>query len=166
MRVGVALGSNIGDRLENLRRARSAIFSLSKVTKPFLTSSVYATAPIDCESGAGEFLNAVIEFGFEGDPRDLMTEFRGIEASLGRPARHARNESRTIDVDLLYADDMQVHDRDLHIPHPRMAGRLFVMQPLAEIRPALILPGQQRSAAEIVAALQKSDTVRPLTNEW
>jgi 2-amino-4-hydroxy-6-hydroxymethyldihydropteridine diphosphokinase len=166
MRVGVALGSNIGERLENLRKAGSAIHSLSKVTGPFLASSIYATAPIDCESGAGEFLNAVIELGYEGDPRDLMTEFQGIEASLGRPSRHTRNESRTIDIDLLYAGDMQVHDRDLEIPHPRMARRLFVMQPLAEIRPELILPGQQKSAAEIVAALQKSDTVRPLTNEW
>lgn len=166
MRVGVALGSNIGDRLENLRSARNAIFSLPKVTGPFLASSVYATAPIECESGAGEFLNAVIEFGYQGDPRDLMAEFRGIEASLGRPSHHARNESRTMDVDLLYADDAQVHYRDLEIPHPRMAGRLFVMQPLAEIRPELILPGQQESAAEIVAALQKSDTVPPLTNEW
>jgi 2-amino-4-hydroxy-6-hydroxymethyldihydropteridine diphosphokinase len=166
MRVGVALGSNIGDRLENLRSARRAIFSLPKVTGPFLASSVYSTAPIDCESGAGEFLNAVIEFGYEGDPRKVMTEFRKIEASLGRPSRHARNESRTIDVDLLYGNGMQVHDPDLEIPHPRMTSRLFVMQPLAEIRPELILPGQQKSAAEILAALQKSDTVRPLTNEW
>jgi len=166
MRVGVALGSNVGDRLENLRKARSAIHSLSKVTAPFLASSIYATAPIDCESGAGEFLNAVIELGYEGDPRDLMMAFQGIEASLGRPSRRTRNESRTIDIDLLYAGDMQVHDRALEIPHPRMAGRLFVMQPLAEIRPELILPGQQKAAAEIVAALQKSDTVRPLTNEW
>jgi 2-amino-4-hydroxy-6-hydroxymethyldihydropteridine diphosphokinase len=166
MRVGVALGSNIGDRTENLRSARSAIFSLPKVTGPFLASSVYETAPIDCESGAGEFLNAVIEFGYEGDPRELMTEFGKIEASLGRPSRHARNESRTIDVDLLYADEMQVHDRYLEIPHPRMSARLFVMQPLAEIRPELILPGQQKSAAEIVATLQKSDTVLALTNEW
>jgi 2-amino-4-hydroxy-6-hydroxymethyldihydropteridine diphosphokinase len=166
MRVGVALGSNIGDRLENLRRARSAIHSLSKVTKPFLASSIYATAPIGCESGAGEFLNAVIEFGYEGDARDLMTEFQGIEASLGRPSRHTRNESRTIDIDLLYAGDMQVNERDLAIPHPRIAGRLFVMRPLAEIRPELILPGQQETVAEIVATLQNSDTVRPLTNEW
>ncbi len=166
MRVGVALGSNIGDRMENLRHGRRAIFSLPGVTGPFLASSVYATAPIDCESGAGEFLNAVIEFGYESNPRNLLREFGKIEASLGRPSRHARNESRTMDVDLLYADDMQVHDPDLDIPHPRMTSRLFVMQPLAEIRPELILPGQQESVAEIVAALQKSDTIRPLTNEW
>lgn len=166
MRVGVALGSNIGDRLGNLRRARSAIYSLPKVTQPFLASSVYATAPIDCESGAGEFLNAVIEFEYDGNPRDLMAGFRRIEAGLGRRSRHARNESRTIDVDLLYAGDLEVRDPDLEIPHPRMAGRLFVMQPLAEIQPGLILPGQQKSAAEIVAALQKTDTVPPLTNEW
>jgi 2-amino-4-hydroxy-6-hydroxymethyldihydropteridine diphosphokinase len=61
---------------------------------------------------------------------------------------------------------MQVADKHLEIPHPRMTGRLFVMQPLAEIRPELILPGEDTSVSEIVAALQKSDTVRALTNDW
>jgi 2-amino-4-hydroxy-6-hydroxymethyldihydropteridine diphosphokinase len=166
MRVGVALGSNVGSRLENLSKARAAIYSLPKVAKPFLASSVYETAPVGCGSGAGEFLNAVIEFEYQGDPRELMAEFRRIEVRLGRPSRHARNENRTIDIDLLYADDMRVQDPVLEIPHPRMASRLFVMQPLAEIRPELIFPGQRKPVAEIVAALQKTDTVRALTNEW
>jgi 2-amino-4-hydroxy-6-hydroxymethyldihydropteridine diphosphokinase len=166
MRVGVALGSNLGDRLCNLQQARAAIQALPDVAPPFLASSVFVTAPVDCEKDAGEFLNAVIEFDYHGNLQHLMKEFRHIEASLGRPVRHARNQSRTVDLDLLYAGEMQISERHLEVPHPRMTGRLFVMQPLAEIRPELILPGQQESAAEIVAALQKSDTVRPLTNEW
>lgn len=166
MRVGVALGSNLGDRLGNLQRARAAVQVLPDVAPPFLASSVFVTAPVDCEKDAGEFFNAVIEFDYHGNLLRLMKELRHIEASLGRPTHHARNQSRTIDLDLLYAGEMQVSEKHLEIPHPRMAGRLFVMQPLAEIRPALILPGRQKSVAEIVAALQKSDTVRPLTNEW
>ncbi len=166
MRVGVALGSNLGDRLGNLKKARAAIHALPDVAPRFLASSVFVTAPVDCEEDAGEFLNAVIEFDYHGNLLHLMKEFRHIEASLGRPAHHARNQSRTLDLDLLYAGRMQVSEKHLEIPHPRMTNRLFVMQPLAEIRPELILPGQEKSAAEIVAALQKSDTIRPLTNEW
>ena len=166
MRVGIALGSNLGDRLGNLQQARAAIHTLPDVAPPFLASRVFATAPVDCETGAGEFLNAVVEFDYHGNLRHLMKELRHIEASLGRPSHHARNRSRTMDLDLLYAGEMQVSEKHLEIPHPRMTSRLFVMQPLAEIRPELILPGQQKSATEIVAALQKTDTVRPLTNEW
>jgi 2-amino-4-hydroxy-6-hydroxymethyldihydropteridine diphosphokinase len=166
MRVGLALGSNLDDRMDQLQTARAAIFALARARPPFLISPVYATEAISCESGAGEFLNAVIEVGYEGDLRGLLADCRRIEATLGRPSGHARNQSRTIDIDLLYADDIQLREPDLQIPHPRMAGRLFVMQPLAEIRPELILPGQQQPVAEIVAGLEKSDTVRALTNEW
>jgi len=68
MRTAVALGSNLGDRLENLRAARKAIIDLADVKPPILSSAVYETEPIGCEPGAAKFLNAVIEFEYHGDP--------------------------------------------------------------------------------------------------
>ena len=73
MRTAVALGSNIGDRLENLRAARKAIFDLANVKPPILSSAVYETEPVGCEPGAGKFLNAVVEFEYEGDPRVYLS---------------------------------------------------------------------------------------------
>ena len=166
MRVGVALGSNLGDRLRNLQHARAAIQALPDVASPFLASSVFITAPVDCEKDAGDFLNAVIEFDYHGNAQHLLKELRQIEASLGRPTRHARNQSRTIDLDLLYAGDMQISDKHLEIPHPRMAGREFVLQPLAQIRPEMILPGGTAPVSELLAALPKTDRLRALTNDW
>src|SRR4051812_3545889 len=118
MRAGVALGSNLGDRLRNLQAARTAILSLPDVGPPFLSSGIFATAPVDCAPGAGEFFNAVIEMDYSGNVQHLMKAFRQIEAMLGRPSRHPRNENRTIDIDLLYAGEMEIHDKHLQIPHP------------------------------------------------
>src|SRR3989441_2565906 len=67
MRTAVALGSNIGDRLENLRAARKAIFDLANVKSPILSSAVYETEPVGCEPGAGKFLNAVVEFEYRSE---------------------------------------------------------------------------------------------------
>ncbi len=68
MRTAVALGSNLGDRLDNLRAARKAILDLADVQPPILSSAIYETDPVGCEPGAGKFLNAVVEFDYDGDP--------------------------------------------------------------------------------------------------
>ena len=72
MRTGVALGSNLGDRLGNLRAARKAILALPNVKPPVLSSVIYETEPVGCEPGAEKFLNAVVEFDYEGDPMQLL----------------------------------------------------------------------------------------------
>src|SRR5690348_5443923 len=104
MRVGIALGSNLGDRLVNLRAARQAIIDLVG-NQSLLASSVYETEPVDCEPDAGKFLNAVLEIEYDGDPTELLEELIRLEESLGRQRHHAQNISRKIDIDLLYADD-------------------------------------------------------------
>ncbi len=166
MRVGVALGSNLGDRLENLRSAKAALVQLPGVDVPVAASPIYATAPVDCEEGAAEFLNAVVEFEYDGDPRELLPQLKAIEAALGRPSQHVRNASRAIDIDLLYAATVEVYDEGLQLPHPRMAARRFVLQPLADIRPDLVLPGQTKPASELLAMLDDSSKVLRLTNDW
>lgn len=166
MRTAVALGSNLGDRLKNLRAARNAIVDLAGVAPPILSSSIYETDPVDCEAGAEKFLNAVVEIGYKGDPSDLLRKLKAIENELGRPAEHARNVSRSIDIDLLYCDNIQIDDGKLQLPHPRMHLRRFVLEPLADIRPDLILPAQTKSIRQLLASLDQSVTVVRLTNGW
>src|SRR6266704_3048086 len=98
MRTAVALGSNLGDRLANLHAARNAIVDLvrqrtdspwqARVQPPILASAIYETDPVGCEPGAGKFLNAVLEFDYEGDPLELLKSLREIEETLGRPPNH------------------------------------------------------------------------------
>jgi 2-amino-4-hydroxy-6-hydroxymethyldihydropteridine diphosphokinase len=166
MRTGVALGSNLGDRLGILRAARKAIVGLAGVQPPVLSSAVYETDAIDCEPGAGKFLNAVLEFDYEGDPTDLWKKLMEIESALGRLRDHARNVSRKIDIDLLYGGEIRIDTGELQLPHPRLHLRRFVLQPLVDIRPDLILPNQTKTVRELLAELDESGKVVRLTNEW
>ena len=166
MRTAVALGSNLGDRLENLRAARRAILGLSNVKPPILSSAIYETDPVDCEPGANKFLNAVIEFDYDRDPPSLLEELIRIEKALGRKRDHPKNVSRTIDIDMLYYDQRIIEDERLQLPHPRMHLRKFVLQPLANIRPGLILPGQTQTVDELAAKVENSGEVVPFMDKW
>ena len=166
MRTAVALGSNLGDRLENLRAARKAILGLSNVKPPILSSAIYETDPVDCEPGANKFLNAVIEFNYEGGPASLLEELIRIEEARGRNRAHLKNVSRTIDIDLLYCGEHNIEDERLQLPHPRMHLRKFVLQPLANIRPGLILPGQTQTVDELAAKVDNSGELVPFIDEW
>jgi 2-amino-4-hydroxy-6-hydroxymethyldihydropteridine diphosphokinase len=166
MRTGIALGSNLGDRLATLRAARKAIVDLAGVEPPLLSSAIYETEPVDCESGAEKFLNAVLEFDYEGDPVNLLKKLTEIEGALGRPRHRARNVSRQIDIDLLYLGDMKIDTPEVQLPHPRMHSRRFVLQPLADIRPDLVLPRQTKTVRDLLARHDDSSKVVRLTNDW
>jgi len=166
MRTAVALGSNLGDRLENLRAARKAIIDLPDVKPPILSSAVYETEPIGCEPGAAKFLNAVVEFEYHGDPASSLEQFIGIEELLGRKRDHLKNVSRTIDLDLLYCGDQRITDERLQLPHPRMHLREFVLRPLADIRPDLVLPLQTKMVRELLADSEQSGEVVRFVDYW
>src|SRR6478672_11370793 len=166
MRTAVALGSNIGDRLENLRAARKAIFDLANVKPPIFSSAVYETEPVGCEPGAGKFLNAVIEFAFDGDPARLLEQLIQIEETLGRKRDHPRNVSRIIDVDLLYRDEQRINDKQLQLPHPRLHLREFVLRPLADIQPNLMVPGQKKAIRELLAEVEQSGGGVSYADTW
>jgi len=166
MRTGVALGSNLGDRMENLRAARKEIVDLADVAPPILSSAIYETDPMGCEPGAGKFLNAVLEFDYDGDPAELLAELRRIEESLGRARNHLRNVSRKIDIDLLYCGNLKIDNEQLQLPHLRMHLRKFVLQPLAEIRPEMVLPNQTKTVRELLAQLGESAKVMRLSDDW
>lgn len=154
-RVGIALGSNLGDRAANLEAARLLLRKISLPGEPFLQASDYQTEPQDCPPGSPVFCNSVVEIYWEGDPEHLLELTQSIERDLGRARGPERNAPRIIDVDLLYFGDEIVETRILELPHPRIAERRFVLEPLAEIRPALILPGQPHSIAELLEKLSK-----------
>jgi 2-amino-4-hydroxy-6-hydroxymethyldihydropteridine diphosphokinase len=166
MRTGVALGSNLGDRLANLRTTRKAILQLPGVTPPALASAIYETEPIDCEPGAGKFLNAVLEFDYEGDPLELLKRLGKLEQALGRLSDRPRNVSRKIDIDLLYFGATKIDKKELQLPHPRMHLRRFVLQPLADIRPDLVLPNQTKTVIKLLAQLDESGRVVRHSSGW
>jgi 2-amino-4-hydroxy-6-hydroxymethyldihydropteridine diphosphokinase len=176
MRAAVALGSNLGDRMASLRAARKAIVNLVRhqtdsprragVDPPVVASPIYESEPIDCEPGAGKFLNAVVEFEYEGEPIDLLEQLIRIEESLGRERDHARNIARQIDLDLLYCGDLKFESERLQLPHPRLHLRKFVLVPLADLRPDLILPNQTKTVRELLAQLGDSSKVVRFTNDW
>lgn len=162
----MALGSNLGERLANLRNARRDIACLRNVLPPMRTSAVYETEPVGCEKGAAKFLNAAIEFGYAGEAEELLSALAAIEKLLGRSATHARNVSRTIDLDLLYFGELEIETVELQLPHPRIAEREFVLRPLADIRPDLVLPRQTEPVAALLRQLTGAGAVVRITAEW
>ena len=160
MRAGIALGSNLGDRLANLRNARKDIANLRGSLPPMRSSAIYETEPIGCEPGAPKFLNAAIEFEYSGEPQHLREELARIEKGLGRPGNHERNVSRPIDLDLLYFGDAVIDTPELQLPHPRISTREFVLRPLADIHPDLVLPGQTQTVSALLRRLPASGVVR------
>ena len=166
MRTAVALGSNVGDRLENLRAAQKTISDLPNVNAPIFSSAVFETEPVGCEPGAGKFLNAVVEFDYGGDALRLLEQLIQIEEALGRTRLHPRNVSRIIDVDLLYCGERRMNDERLQLPHPRLHLREFVLRPLADIRPELLLPGQKRTIRQLLAEVEQSGAVVRYADTW
>lgn len=166
MRAGIGLGSNLGERAKNLQLAREKILQIKRGREPILFSPVYETDPIGCEPGAPKFLNAVMELDYEGEAQQLLRELRAIEQSLGRTPDHPRNVSRAIDLDLLYFGERTFDEPDLQLPHPRLHRRRFVLAPLADIRPDLILPLQTKPIRTLLSELQDDSTVVRLRDEW
>ena len=164
MRVGIALGSNLDARLSLLRSARSHLQNLHEDGGPFLCSRIYETEPVDCPPGSPLFLNAVIEISSILPPLDLLRRLQRIEEMLGRPGAHDYHAPRTIDLDILYCDNLRFQLPELTLPHPRIAERPFVLCPLGDIRPDSILPGLDKTIAALVSALNPDDIPRAIAD--
>ena len=168
MRIGLGFGSNLGDRLANLQRARARILAVPGVTAPAISAPLFETDPVDCTDDAGAFLNTVVEIGApeDADLLGLLAHLRAIERELGRPSRHPRNASRSIDLDILYAGSQRLETPDLTLPHPRLHLRRFVLAPLSVIRPDLVLPGHEQSIGQILRESDDAASVRPVQLVW
>lgn len=170
MKTGIALGSNLGDRSANLRQAREELRALGPVLG---CSPIYETEPVECEPGTEAYLNAVVEIDFpvEGTPdtgvaTTLLRALQGIEARMGRPSKHPRNAPRTIDLDILYTEGLSLCVDDLVIPHPRLHLRRFVLKPLSDLRPDLILPGQTEPVSELLRKLPATPKAEFFAVNW
>ncbi|MET0208847.1 MAG: 2-amino-4-hydroxy-6-hydroxymethyldihydropteridine diphosphokinase [Burkholderiaceae bacterium] len=136
-RAYVGLGANLGDALATLRAAVAALDALPD-TRRVALSSLYRTAPID--SSGPDYLNAVAALDTALAPQALLAALQAIEQRHGRE-RPYRNAPRTLDLDLLLQGAARLDTPTLTIPHPRLHERAFVLVPLAEIAPDLVVPG-------------------------
>ena len=152
MKVGLALGSNLGDRLGHLQQAKAYLLGLS-VGQWHVASPLYETDPVDCGPGTPKFLNAVMEIEFTGAPVTLLKKILAYEKAHGRDRTEGKNAARTIDIDILYFGEREMLEENLVIPHPRMAKRRFVLLPLSTIRPDLIVKGCGKTVKMLLGEL-------------
>lgn len=146
----LSLGSNLGDREANLRAAIQRLESAG--VRVLRRSSVYETEPQELRDQPW-FLNLVAEVGIHMPPEELLGRIHEIETELGR-SRVVAKGPRSIDIDILLYDNDAVEAEELQIPHPRLAQRRFVLEPLAELVPELLHPGTGKSIREMLAAVQ------------
>jgi 2-amino-4-hydroxy-6-hydroxymethyldihydropteridine diphosphokinase len=147
--VGIALGSNLGDRRSHLE---SAVARLHLLLSDLRVSRTFETAPVDVVGRQDPFLNAAVAGGFEGVARDLLGELLGIEREHGRERPHP-GAPRTLDLDLIFFGAERVEEPGLVVPHPRFRERRFVLEPLAEVAPDWRDPVTRLTVAELLVRL-------------
>ena len=153
----------MGDPRRNVLRAMERLQELSE--RPLLRSSLWQTAPLDCPPGSPVFANAVVGLTPRAGetPESLLTKLQALEKEFGRRPKKVLNEARPLDLDLIaFAGEVR-HGDFLVLPHPRAHERRFVLQPLTEIWPDLTLPGQRKTAAELLEMLPVGESVEKLS---
>jgi 2-amino-4-hydroxy-6-hydroxymethyldihydropteridine diphosphokinase len=157
--VFVALGSNLGDSAKILGQAMARLQTFSD--EPVLQSSLWETTPVDCPPNSPKFVNAMVGFApRRGEtPESLLVKLSEVETEFGRGPKKILNEPRPLDLDLIAFGKETRQSPKLTLPHPRAHQRRFVLQPLSEIAPGLILPGQTRTVLELLAGLPAGETV-------
>lgn len=146
--VYLSLGSNLGDRQANLRNAIGRLLELGDVVE---VSSLYETEPVEV-TGQPWFLNCAVAVKTELMPREFLAGILGIEKSMGR-VRTQPKGPRVIDIDILLYGAQTISTPQLTVPHPAMAERRFVLEPLAEIAPDVVDPTLKKTARELMKAL-------------
>jgi 2-amino-4-hydroxy-6-hydroxymethyldihydropteridine diphosphokinase len=159
----VAVGSNLGDSPGLVLEAIARVRDLS--AEPLLQSSLWQTSPIDCPPGSPVFVNAVLGLvPLQGEsPESLLGRLLALEKEFGRQPKKILNEPRPLDLDLITFGQEIRHTRTLVLPHPRAHLRRFVLKPLSEFAPDLVLRGQTQTVAELLARLPADSSMRRVT---
>ena len=156
--VYLSLGSNLGERENNLRTAIAALADANvRVTR---VSSFYETEPVDLREQPW-FLNCAVQGETELPPLDLLRALRGIESRMGSKKLVSKGP-RLIDLDILLYNNQTIETPELQVPHPRMLTRKFVLVPLAEIAPTFKHPRWEGTATELAARVRDPSEVRRL----
>lgn len=167
MEVGLSLGSNMGDRLAHLKNAKAIILDSPGIVSAD-QSPVYETEPVDVppEFETLNFLNAILIVKTLIPLSQLMRTFQFMEQKIGRVPNTVINAPRPMDIDIIYADGLQVREQHIVIPHPHWQERRFVVQPLCDVRPDLVIPGQTLPVADVLAGLSDPHKVILFAKKW
>ncbi|MBI5386710.1 MAG: 2-amino-4-hydroxy-6-hydroxymethyldihydropteridine diphosphokinase [Verrucomicrobia bacterium] len=163
--VLIALGSNLGDSPSIIRRAITRLRALTD--SPLLESALWRSTPVGCPPGSPPFVNAVVGLAprAEETPETLLLKLQALEKEFGRRPKRVANEPRPLDLDLIAFGPVVRASAELTLPHPRAHRRRFVLQPLGEIAPDLVLPGQHQSVAGLLKALASDEKLTRLSSD-
>jgi len=158
----VALGSNLGDAQQNVLQAMERLEPLSSA--PLLKSSLWQTSPVDCPPNSPLFINAVVGLKPRSGetPESLLRKLQQLEREFGRKPKAVLNEARPLDLDLIVFGNQTRTTPGLTLPHPRAHVRRFVLEPLIEIYPDLVLPGQTQTVRQLLGQLPVAEAVTKL----
>ena len=167
MEIGFSLGSNLYNRKRLLMQAKNLLLSAPRTT--FIGQSfIYETTPVDVKPEYQDmaYLNSVVVVESELPLESWFSYIGKIEENLGRERSEDRNAPRPIDVDIIYAGKQVIDSGGMMVPHPRWVERRFVVEPLNDVRPDLVLPEANRSVAEILRALPPDEGMRIFDECW
>jgi 2-amino-4-hydroxy-6-hydroxymethyldihydropteridine diphosphokinase len=161
-KVYIAFGSNMGDSRRIILDAMVRLQGFSN--PPILKSSLWQTSPVDCPLGSPKFVNAVVFLIPKENetPESLLKKLRELEKEFGRAPKTVLNEPRPLDLDLIAFGNEIRNFPELVLPHPRAHLRKFVLQPLSEIAPELILPNQTKTVSQLLAELSSDEILTRL----
>ncbi|MFL2479009.1 MAG: 2-amino-4-hydroxy-6-hydroxymethyldihydropteridine diphosphokinase [Verrucomicrobiales bacterium] len=164
---GIALGSNLGNRLSNLRQAKRLLLHHCPKPGEATFSPIYETQPVNCSLEANNFLNAAANLPLSLSPKDALNLCMRIESTFDRPEKREKNTPRTIDLDIIYAGSITHNSKHLTIPHPRLYDRRFVLEPLSIIMPALVLGNPKKTILQHLNDIKSSEPpLIKITNNW
>ncbi|MFN4226933.1 MAG: 2-amino-4-hydroxy-6-hydroxymethyldihydropteridine diphosphokinase [Candidatus Ratteibacteria bacterium] len=143
-KVYIAIGSNKGDRIKNIKRGLKEIEKFLKIKK---ISSFFENPPVNAKGGF--FLNGAIEIETNLSPEQLLEKLKDVEKKIGRKFPHKKGEAREIDFDIIFYEGKKFKTKKIIIPHPEYRKRIFVLRPLLEINPDFIDPETNKKIKEI-----------------
>lgn len=160
MTAYIALGANLGQPREQIRAAIRALRERSRGT--VRASSLWESTPEDCPPGSPRFVNAVVELApaVGETPERMLDQLQELERAFGRPPKKQVNEARPLDLDLIAWGDERRNSERLILPHPRAHLRRFVLVPLAELAPDLVLPGHSQTVSHLASQLPPDPSFR------
>lgn len=157
--VYLGVGSNLGDRQAYIDKALTLLKEPGDI-EIMAASAFIETEPEGGPEGQGKYLNGALKIRTTLTPLELLGRLKSIERRCGRPKNDARNAPRTMDLDILFYDDVVIVDgKTLSVPHPRLERRRFVLQPLAEIAPDLFHPRLRKTVSELLETVDSHEAV-------